>query len=144
MKKQVIVGHSGNVTMQPSEQKALMYECSAVERRDVSVAEGSLVHSPDMGDIATDTHNRNSVGNDYAAFGGCNANNGNASASTLNSNNALSNSNGNYAGAFAVQYENNGKHVPVRVLCEGNTYYFEGYHTTEKEALDILRSKFNF
>ena len=34
--------------------------------------------------------------------------------------------------------------VPVRVLCEGNTYYFEGYHTTEKEALDILRSKFNF
>ena len=102
MKKQVIVGHSGNVTMQPSEQKALMYECSAVERRDVSVAEGSLVHSPDKGDIATDTHDRNSVGNDYAAFGGCNANNGNASASTLNSNNALSNSNGNYAGAFAA------------------------------------------
>ena len=114
MKKQVIVGHSGNVTMQPSEQKALMYECSAVERRDVSVAEGSLVHSPDKGDIATDTRDRNSVGNDYAAFGGCNANNGNASASTLNSNNALSNSNGNYAGAFAAQYENNEKHVPAR------------------------------
>lgn len=38
---------------------------------------------------------------------GCNANNSNASVRTLNSNNAVSNSNDNYAGAFALEYEHN-------------------------------------
>lgn len=42
---------------------------------------------------------------EFASVLGCNANNGNASARTLNSNNACSNSNDNYAGAFALEHE---------------------------------------
>lgn len=54
-----------------------------------------------------------SVGGDGASVLGCNVNNANASARTVNGNNALSNSNDNYAGAFAVSNEKDieiGKH----------------------------------
>lgn len=44
---------------------------------------------------------------------GCNANNDNASVRTLNSNNAVSNSNDNYAGAFALEAEQ-------KVICKNN------------------------
>lgn len=48
----------------------------------------------------------NNVGMDKAASVlGCNANNDNASVRTMNSNNACSNSNDNYAGAFALEFE---------------------------------------
>lgn len=48
---------------------------------------------------------RNNVGMDKrASVLGCNANNDNASVRTLNSNNACSNSNDNYAGAFALEF----------------------------------------
>lgn len=112
MRKQNIVGHNGNATMQPSEQSAPMYECSAVEPREATAAEGSPVRTSPSDAMAAAARVGKSVGNDNTPFGGCNANNGNASASTLNSNNALSNSNGNYAGAFAAQLDN-GKHVPT-------------------------------
>ena len=44
---------------------------------------------------------------------GCNANNDNASVRTLNSNNAVSNSNDNYAGAFALE-------LGQKIVCENN------------------------
>ncbi len=52
-----------------------------------------------------------SEGKERALAVGCNANNGNASARTANCNNAVSNGNGNYAGAFAV---NTGRTYPNR------------------------------
>lgn len=115
MTQKVIVGRSGNVTTQPSEQQASMYDRSAVEGCAVGAVEGSLVRPSRKGGFTAPMRNVNSAGDGHAAFGGCNANNGNASASTLNSNNALSNSNGNYAGAFAANQDTtNGKHVPTR------------------------------
>lgn len=48
-----------------------------------------------------------SAGDGRASVAGCNANNANASARTLNCNNALSNSNSNYAGAFAANNDDN-------------------------------------
>lgn len=57
-----------------------------------------------------------SAGKEKALVVGCNANNANASARTANCNNAVSNGNDNYAGAFAVkQVENtNMKHLAAR------------------------------
>lgn len=49
----------------------------------------------------------NNAGEEIASVVGCNVNNANASARTLNANNALSNSNNNYAGAFAVTKRSN-------------------------------------
>ena len=43
-----------------------------------------------------------SEGGEHGSVVGCNANNGNASARTANCNNAASNGNDNYAGAFAL------------------------------------------
>lgn len=57
-----------------------------------------------------------SAGKEKALVVGCNANNANASARTANCNNAVSNGNDNYAGAFAVkQVENtNMKHLAAQ------------------------------
>lgn len=52
---------------------------------------------------------RGNEGREKASDCGCNANNGNASMRTLNCNNAASNGNDNYAGAFAVIKEHIGK-----------------------------------
>lgn len=114
MTKKFIAGRSGNVTTQPSRQKVAMYVRSTVEDCAVGTVEGSLVRPSRKGGLTAPMRNANSAGDGHAAFGGCNANNGNASASTLNSNNALSNGNGNYAGAFAANQEENEKHVPAR------------------------------
>lgn len=49
-----------------------------------------------------------SEGGEHGSVVGCNANNGNASARTANCNNAASNGNDNYAGAFALVNGNGG------------------------------------
>lgn len=65
----------------------------------------------------------NSEGKEAALAVGCNANNGNASARTANCNNAASNGNDNYAGAFAVHRieERNGKHLTSRATSPNTT-----------------------
>ena len=33
---------------------------------------------------------------------------------------------------------------PIEVKCDGTNYYFNGYHTSNEEALNILRKAYNF
>lgn len=60
------------------------------------------LHHPDAHKGRTADVEGNSAGGEDASAVGCNANNGNGSVRTLNGNNALSNGNDNFAGAFAI------------------------------------------
>lgn len=68
----------------------------------------SLPYWTDCGQDVTGMDNciSNSVGSSAPSISGCNVNNSQGSARTLNANNALSNGNSNYAGAFAIDQEN--------------------------------------
>ena len=66
------------------------------------------------------------AGDEDASVVGCNPNNANASGRTLNANNALTNSNDNYAGAWAFDLENV-EHISA---CPPRTNTTEGHVAT--------------
>ena len=90
-----------------------------------------------------------SVGKDKALVVGCNANNGNASARTANCNNAVSNGNDNYAGAFAVNKVNktNTKHLttqPTRLNIADNHTAIGGCGWDECQKLPFWDGKMTY
>lgn len=105
-----IIGRRGFTASQPSGQMVSMYDRSVVGVCDIEGVEGASVRPYYKKDITSLMHITESVGGELSSVAGCYANNANASASTLNSNNAMSNSNANYAGAFADNNKKNGKH----------------------------------
>jgi retron-type reverse transcriptase len=103
-----------DIQLIPSADSNRMNGCPTVAAYCASGDEGAPVLPRDT-DIPPDNGTAKSEGTkEVASVAGCNANNANASARTLNGNNALSNSNDNYAGAFAVTKVHsdteNGKH----------------------------------
>ncbi len=75
---------------------------------------------------------------------GCNSNNDNASARTTNGNNAVSNSNDNYAGRFALPLEENlknGKSYTARSARTNITE--EATHTSFEEVMELLRCEYS-
>ena len=128
MKKQNTVGRSRkNKSSQPSGHDALMYDrlsvavCEDVMGEATHVCRGS--NSEDMPMACCKTKN---AGDEDASVVGCNPNNSNASGRTLNANNALTNSNDNYAGAWAFDLENV-EHISA---CPPRTNTTEGHVAT--------------
>ena len=83
----------------------------------------------------------NNAGKEAASVAGCSANNDNPSARTLNGNNALSNGNDNYCGAFAVTNGNDGKHLTTcssRTNILENRIVTDGYGQCDYGSLDRL------
>ena len=105
-----------DMTKQPSLENGMMYGCSV----GASCHEAHGMLSPAVeGNVPTEpcvtVDKDKSVGKEKALVVGCNANNDNASACTANCNNGVSNGNGNYAGALAVnQVEDSRKHLTAR------------------------------
>ncbi|MDE6284580.1 MAG: hypothetical protein K2M17_02445, partial [Bacilli bacterium] len=76
---------------------------------------------------------------------GCNANNSNASARTVNGNNAVSNSNDNYAGRFSLPEEGNnlnGKHCTTCSARTNNTEEVVNYSSFE-EVIALLQGEYS-
>lgn len=113
MNKNNLIGQINNdVSKQPSSDNWMMYGCSVGESSHE--VQGTLypVVASENAKPCMMVGNDNSEGKEKALVVGCNANNDNASARTANCNNAASNSNDNYAGAFAVkQIDYSGKHL---------------------------------
>lgn len=94
----------------------MMYGCSVGASSQEMHGMPSHVEDTNQASEPCTSGEDKSAGKEKALVVGCNANNANASARTANCNNAVSNSNDNYAGAFAVkQVENtNMKHLAAR------------------------------
>ena len=92
-----------DITKQPSSGNGMMYGCSVGESSQE--VHGTPSHVEDANSVSEPCTlgEDKSAGKEKALVVGCNANNANASARTANCNNAVSNSNDNYAGAFAVK-----------------------------------------
>lgn len=90
-------------TLQPSHKECVVYDCMRGEDCEGNV-HGMAYCGEQDGRFCEPcaNHRTKNVGGEDASAVGCYANNSNASARTCNSNNAASNSNDNYAGAFAV------------------------------------------
>lgn len=100
---------------QPSSKNGVMYGCAVGE--SCHEAHGMLSPAVDAkaSEPCVTVGKDKSEGKDKALAVGCNANNDNASARTANCNNAVSNGNGNYAGAVAVnQVDDSRKHLTSR------------------------------
>lgn len=114
--KNLIVQKNNDSAKQPSSVNGMMYGCSVGESSQE--VHGMPSHVEDANPVSEPCTlgEDKSAGREKALVVGCNANNANASARTANCNNAVSNSNDNYAGAFAVkQVENtNMKHPAAR------------------------------
>lgn len=112
-----LIGQKNNDSAkQPSSVNGMMYGCSVGEYSQE--VHGTPSHVEDGHPVSEPCNSGEykSAGREKALVVGCYANNANASARTANCNNAVSNSNDNYAGAFAVkQVENeNMKHPAAR------------------------------
>ena len=105
-----------DMTKQPSSGNGMMYGCSV----GASCHEAHGMLSPAVeGNVSTEpcvtVDKDKSAGKEQALVAGCNANNDNASTCTANCNNGVSNGNGNYAGALAVnQVDDSRKHLIAR------------------------------
>ena len=100
------------ISKQPSSEKGMMYGCSVGASSHEAQGMPYPVVASEDAEPCVMAGNDKSEGKEKALVVGCNANNDNASARTANCNNAASNGNDNYAGAFAVkQIERNGKHL---------------------------------
>ena len=149
MKKNNLNGQKNNdklyaasveLTKQPSSCSKMMYGCLRGELHQGAHGMPSRV---EVGNASTEpcAHDADkSVGKDKALVVGCNANNGNASARTANCNNAVSNGNDNYAGAFAVNKVNktNTKHLttqPTRLNIANNHTAIGGCGWDERQKL---------
>ena len=112
-----LIGQKNNESAkQPSSVNGMMYGCSVGASSQEMHGMPSRVEDANQASEPCTSGEDKSAGKEKALVVGCNANNANASARTANCNNAVSNSNDNYAGAFAVkQVENiNAKHLAAR------------------------------
>ena len=112
-----LIGQKNNDSAkQPSSVNEMMYGCSVGASSQEVHGMPSRVEDANQASEPCTSGEDKSAGKEKALVVGCNANNANASARTANCNNAVSNSNDNYAGAFAVkQVENiNAKHLAAR------------------------------
>lgn len=132
-----LIGQKNN-QKQPSSANGMMYGCSVgVSLQETQDVPSSVVNVKTFESCATNVRDK-SEGKKKALAVGCNANNGNASARTANCNNAVSNSNTNYAGAFAVkQVERNGKHLTSQATSLNNV---DNHAATSGHGLDDYRS----
>lgn len=112
-----LIGQKNNESAkQPSSANEMMYGCSVGASSQEVHGMPSHVEDANQAPEPCTSGEDKSEGKEKALVVGCNANNANASARTANCNNAVSNGNDNYAGAFAVkQVENtNMKHLAAR------------------------------
>ena len=99
-----LIGQKNNDSAkQPSSANEMMYGCSVgASSQEVHGMPSHVEDANQTSEPCTSGEDK-SAGKEKALVVGCNANNDNASARTANCNNAVSNSNDNYAGAFAVK-----------------------------------------
>lgn len=99
-----LIGQKNNDSAkQPSSANEMMYGCSVGASSQELHGMPSHVEDDNQTSEPCTSGEDKSAGKEKALVVGCNANNDNASARTANCNNAVSNSNDNYAGAFAVK-----------------------------------------
>lgn len=99
-----LIGQKNNDSAkQPSSANEMMYGCSVGASSQEVHGMPSHVEDDNQASEPCTSGEDKSAGKEQALVVGCNANNDNASARTANCNNAVSNSNDNYAGAFAVK-----------------------------------------
>lgn len=99
-----LIGQKNNDSAkQPSFDNEMMYGCSVGASNQELHGMPSHVEDANQTSEPCTSGEDKSAGKEKALVVGCNANNDNASARTANCNNAVSNSNDNYAGAFAVK-----------------------------------------
>lgn len=99
-----LIGQKNNDSAkQPSSANEMMYGCSVGASSQELHGMPSHVEDDNQASEPCNSGEDKSAGKEKALVVGCNANNDNASARTANCNNAVSNSNDNYAGAFAVK-----------------------------------------
>lgn len=99
-----LIGQKNNDSAkQPSSANEMMYGCSVGASSQELHGMPSHVEDANQTSEPCTSGEDKSAGKEKALVVGCNANNDNASARTANCNNAVSNSNDNYAGAFAVK-----------------------------------------
>lgn len=99
-----LIGQKNNDSAkQPSSANEMMYGCSVGASSQELHGMPSHVEDDNQASEPCTSGEDKSAGKEQALVVGCNANNDNASARTANCNNAVSNSNDNYAGAFAVK-----------------------------------------
>lgn len=132
-----LIGQKNN-QKQPSSANGMMYGCSVgASLQETSGLPYSVVDAQASKPLAMNVRDK-SEGKKKALAVGCNANNGNASARTANCNNAVSNSNTNYAGAFAVkQVERNEKHLTSQATSQNKV---DNHTATSGHGLDDYRS----
>lgn len=112
-----LIGQKNNDSAkQPSSANEMMYGCSVGASSQELHGMPSHVEDDNQASEPCTSGEDKSAGKEKALVVGCNANNDNASARTANCNNAVSNSNDNYAGAFAVKQVDsaNMKHLAAR------------------------------
>ena len=112
-----LIGQKNNDSAkQPSSANEMMYGCSVGESSQEVHGTPSHVEDANQTSEPCTSGEDKSAGKEKALVVGCNANNDNASARTANCNNAVSNSNDNYAGAFAVKQvdSTNMKHLAAQ------------------------------
>ena len=112
-----LIGQKNNDSAkQPSSANEMMYGCSVGASSQELHGMPSHVEDDNQTSEPCTSGEDKSAGKEKALVVGCNANNDNASARTANCNNAVSNSNDNYAGAFAVKQVDsaNMKHLAAR------------------------------
>lgn len=112
-----LIGQKNNDSAkQPSSANEMMYGCSVGASSQEVHGMPSHVEDVNQASEPCTSGEDKSAGKEKALVVGCNANNDNASARTANCNNAVSNSNDNYAGAFAVKQVDsaNMKHLAAR------------------------------
>ena len=113
-----LIGQKNNDSAkQPSSVNGMMYGCSVGEYSQEVHGTPSHVEDANPASEPCTSGEDKSAGREKALAVGCHANNANASARTANCNNAVSNSNDNYAGAFAVKQveTENMKHPAAQV-----------------------------
>ena len=112
-----LIGQKNNDSAkQPSSDNEMMYGCSVgASSQELHGMPSHVEDSNQTSEPCTSGEDK-SAGKEKALVVGCNANNDNASARTANCNNAVSNSNDNYAGAFAVKQvdSTNMKHLAAQ------------------------------
>ena len=112
-----LIGQKNNDSAkQPSSANEMMYGCSVGASSQELHGMPSHVEDGNQTSEPCTSGEDKSAGKEKALVVGCNANNDNASARTANCNNAVSNSNDNYAGAFAVKQvdSTNMKHLAAQ------------------------------
>ena len=112
-----LIGQKNNDSAkQPSSANEMMYGCSVGASSQELHGMPSHVEDANQTSEPCTSGEDKSAGKEKALVVGCNANNDNASAGTANCNNAVSNSNDNYAGAFAVKQvdSTNMKHLAAQ------------------------------